>query len=136
MALILRGSTVVREMRPCWMREVARGLRASATLGIPPTPGETLTPHRLGVFPLLGISLKTTGWLESIFSQVETRAGRVCNCANKKDMRRAVGAGVRRRLQSTNAEKRSGRERAAPRRGLEDEGKPCNPSVGLPTDWA
>ncbi len=40
---------------------------------------ETLTLHRLGVFPLLGISLKTTNCLESIFSQVERRTGRVCH---------------------------------------------------------
>jgi len=43
---------------------------------------ETLTLHRLGVFPLLGISLKTTNCLESVFSQVETRTGRVCHRKN------------------------------------------------------
>ena len=43
---------------------------------------ETLTLHRLGLFPLLGISLKTTNCLESIFSQVERRTGRVSHWKN------------------------------------------------------
>lgn len=49
---------------------------------------ETLTLHRLGVFPLLGISLKTTNCLESIFSQVETRTGRVCHWKNSSQKHR------------------------------------------------
>ena len=49
---------------------------------------ETLTLHRLGVFPLLGISLKTTNALESIFSQVETRTGRVCHWRNSSQKHR------------------------------------------------
>jgi len=38
---------------------------------------ETLTLHRLGVFALLGRSLKTTNCLESINSQVQDRCGKV-----------------------------------------------------------
>jgi len=49
---------------------------------------ETLTLHRLGVFPLVGISLKTTNCLESIFSQVETRTGRVCHWSNSSQKHR------------------------------------------------
>jgi transposase-like protein len=49
---------------------------------------ETLTLHRLGVFPLLGISLKTTNCLESIFSQVESRTGRVCHWKNSSQKQR------------------------------------------------
>jgi len=49
---------------------------------------ETLTLHRLGVFPLLGISLKTTNCLESVFSQVETRTGRVCHWKNSSQKHR------------------------------------------------
>ena len=49
---------------------------------------ETLTLHRLGVFPVLGISLKTTNCLESIFSQVETRTGRVCHWRNSSQKHR------------------------------------------------
>lgn len=49
---------------------------------------ETLTLHRLGVFPLLGISLKTTNCLESIFSQVERRTGRVSHWKNSSHKHR------------------------------------------------
>ena len=38
---------------------------------------ETLTLHRLGVFPLVGRSLKTTNVLESVNAQAEQRCGRV-----------------------------------------------------------
>jgi transposase-like protein len=38
---------------------------------------ETLTLHRLGVFPELGISLRTTNCLESINALVEQRTGKV-----------------------------------------------------------
>jgi len=38
---------------------------------------ETLTPHRLGVGPALRRSLATTNGLESIFSLVEQRTGKV-----------------------------------------------------------
>jgi putative transposase len=38
---------------------------------------ETLTLHRLGVFPLLGASLKTTNCLESVMSQVEQICAKV-----------------------------------------------------------
>lgn len=49
---------------------------------------ETLTLHRLGVFPLVGISLKTSNCLESIFSQVEARTGRVCHWKNSSQKHR------------------------------------------------
>ena len=49
---------------------------------------ETLTLHRLGLFPLLGISLKTTNCLESIFSQVERRTGRVSHWKNSSHKHR------------------------------------------------
>jgi len=38
---------------------------------------ETLTLHRLGLFPLVGRSLKTTNLLESVNAQAEQRCGRV-----------------------------------------------------------
>ena len=38
---------------------------------------ETLTLHRLGVFPLVGRSLKTTNVLESVNAMAEQRCGRV-----------------------------------------------------------
>ena len=49
---------------------------------------ETLTLHRLGVFALLGISLKTSNCLESIFSQVAARTGRVCHWKNSSQKHR------------------------------------------------
>jgi len=55
---------------------------------------ETLTLHRLGVFPLVGISLKTTNSLESIFSQVESRTGRVCHWRNSSQKHRWLAAAL------------------------------------------
>jgi len=55
---------------------------------------ETLTLHRLGVFPLVGISLKTTNCLESIFSQVEARTGRVCHWKNSSQKQRWLAAAL------------------------------------------
>jgi transposase-like protein len=55
---------------------------------------ETLTLHRLGVFPLLGVSLKTTNGLESIFSQVETRTRRVCHWKNSSQKQRWLAAAL------------------------------------------
>jgi transposase-like protein len=55
---------------------------------------ETLTLHRLGVFPLVGISLKTTNCLESIFSQVETRTGRVGHWKNSSQKHRWLAAAL------------------------------------------
>lgn len=53
---------------------------------------ETLTLHRLGLFPLLGKSLKTTNGLESIFSRVEVRTGRVSNWQNASQKHRWLAA--------------------------------------------
>ena len=49
---------------------------------------ETLTLHRLGVFALLGISLKTTNCLESVHSRVEAVCGRVCHWKNSSQKHR------------------------------------------------
>jgi len=45
---------------------------------------ETLTPHRLGVGPALRRSLATTNGLESIFSLVEQRTGKVDRVAHQQ----------------------------------------------------
>ena len=55
---------------------------------------ETLTLHRLGVFPQLGISLKTTNGLESVFSQVESRTGRVSHWRNSSQKQRWLAAAL------------------------------------------
>lgn len=49
---------------------------------------ETLTLHRLGVFPLIGRSLKTTNVLESVNAQTEQRCGRVDHWKNSAQKHR------------------------------------------------
>ena len=49
---------------------------------------ETLTLHRLGLFPLLGRSLKTTNVLESVNAQAEQRCGRVDHWRNSNQKQR------------------------------------------------
>jgi putative transposase len=49
---------------------------------------ETLTLHRLGLFPVLGVSLKTTNIIESILSQVEKRCGKVSCWKNSSQKQR------------------------------------------------
>lgn len=53
---------------------------------------ETLTLHRLGVFAVLGKSLKTTNGLESIFSMAEEMTGRVDNWKNSSQKHRWLAA--------------------------------------------
>jgi len=53
---------------------------------------ETLTLHRLGVFPLLGRSLKTTNCLESINAQAEERCAKVDAWKNSNQKHRWLAA--------------------------------------------
>lgn len=79
------------------MKEIRRDLaerNLSALKSLDEGFEETLTLHRLGVFPLVGISLKTTNSLESIFSQVETRTGRVCHWRNSSQKHRWLAAAL------------------------------------------
>ncbi|MBU0769493.1 MAG: transposase [Proteobacteria bacterium] len=55
---------------------------------------ETLTLHRLGLFPQLGISLKTTNCLESINAQVEQICGRVDNWQNSSQRQRWLASAL------------------------------------------
>ena len=55
---------------------------------------ETLTLHRLGVFPLLGISLKTTNCIESVFSQVERICRKVSHWKNSSHKQRWLAASL------------------------------------------
>ena len=55
---------------------------------------ETLTLHRLGVFPLVGRSLKTTNVLESVNAQAEQRCGRVDRWKNSNQKRRWLAAAL------------------------------------------
>lgn len=55
---------------------------------------ETLTLHRLGVFPLVGRSLKTTNLLESVNAQAEQRCGRVDHWQNSNQTHRWLAAAL------------------------------------------
>ena len=59
------------------IRQELRLLNASAVASLDEGMEETLTLHRLGVFPQLGLSLKTTNCLESLMSQVGQRTDKV-----------------------------------------------------------
>jgi len=66
------ASNALKELR-AELDEINQSAAASLDEGIE----ETLTLHRLGVFPLVGRSLKTTNVLESVNAQAEQRCGRV-----------------------------------------------------------
>jgi len=55
---------------------------------------ETLTLHRLGMFPLVGRSLKTTNILESVNAQAEERCGRVDHWKNSNQKHRWLAAAL------------------------------------------
>lgn len=55
---------------------------------------ETLTLHRLGVFPLLGESFKTTNCLESINAAVEERCAKVDHWVNSAQRHRWLAAAL------------------------------------------
>jgi transposase-like protein len=55
---------------------------------------ETLTLHRLGVFPELGISLRTTNCLESINGLVEQRTGKIDYWKNSSQKQRWLAAAL------------------------------------------
>lgn len=55
---------------------------------------ETLTLHRLGVYPLIGISFKTTNCLESVNSLIEERCGKVDAWRNSNQKQRWLAAAL------------------------------------------
>ena len=59
------------------VRQALKAVNESAVKSLDEGFEETLTLHRLGVFPQLGVSLKTTNCLESINAQIARRIGRV-----------------------------------------------------------
>ena len=59
------------------LRQELAGVNQSAAASLDEGFEETLTLHRLGVFPLVGQSLKTTNVLESVNALAEQRCGRV-----------------------------------------------------------
>jgi transposase-like protein len=55
---------------------------------------ETLTLHRLGLFPKLGISLKTTNCIESLMALVDECTGKVDNWKNSSQKQRWVATAL------------------------------------------
>lgn len=55
---------------------------------------ETLTLHRVGVFPLLGRSLKTTNCIESTHSQVDARCSKVSRWRHSSQKQRWLAASL------------------------------------------
>ncbi len=69
-------------------------LNQSAVASLDEGLEETLTLHRLGVFPLVGRSLKTTNVLESVNAQAEQRCGRVDYWKNSNQKQRWLAAAL------------------------------------------
>jgi transposase-like protein len=69
-------------------------LNASAVASLDEGFEETLTLHRLGLFPLLGRSLKTTNVIESVNAQAEQRCGRVDHWKNSNHKQRWLTAAL------------------------------------------
>jgi transposase-like protein len=76
------------------IRQELRLLNASAVASLEEGREETLTLHRLGVFPQLGLSLKTTNCLESLMSQVGQRTGKVHRWRNSDQKQRWVASAL------------------------------------------
>ena len=76
------------------MRAELDELNQSAVASLDEGFEETLTLHRLGVFPLVGRSLKTTNILESVNAQAEQRCGRVDRWRNSNHKQRWLAAAL------------------------------------------
>ena len=83
------ASKALKELRT-ELDEVNQSAVASLDEGLE----ETLTLHRLGVFPLVGRSLKTTNVLESVNAQAEQRCGRVDHWKNSSQKHRWLAAAL------------------------------------------
>jgi transposase-like protein len=70
------------------IRNELEELNQSAVTSLDEGLEETLTLHRLGVFALVGRSLKTSNVLESVNAQGEQRCGRVDNWKNSNQKQR------------------------------------------------
>jgi transposase-like protein len=76
------------------LRSELQELNESAVASLDEGFDETLTLHRLGLFPLLGRSLKTTNVLESVNAQAEQRCGRVDYWKNSNHKQRWLTAAL------------------------------------------
>jgi transposase-like protein len=76
------------------LRKELEDLNQSAVESLDEGFEETLTLHRLGVFGVLGRSLKTANILESVNSQAEERCGRVDRWKNSNQKHRWLGVAL------------------------------------------
>ena len=76
------------------IRQELRLINVSAVASLDEGMEETLTLHRLGVFPQLGLSLKTTNCLESLISQVGQRTDKVDRWRNSEQKQRWVASAL------------------------------------------
>jgi putative transposase len=76
------------------LRADLRVLNESAVTSLDEGLEETLTLHRLGVFPTLGVSLKTTNCLESIHALVGARTDKVDHWRSSDQKRRWLAAAL------------------------------------------
>src|SRR5712691_11445622 len=76
------------------LRAALRGLNESALRSLDEGLEETLTLHRLGVGPMLRQTLATTNMLESVFSGVEQRTGKVDRWRNSNQKHRWLAAAL------------------------------------------
>jgi len=82
----------LRELKRC--RNELREINQSAVKSLDEGFEETLTLHRLGVFDVLGISLKTTNCIESINSQLSRLLGRITYWKNSDQRHRWLAAAL------------------------------------------
>jgi len=76
------------------IRSELEELNQSAVASLDEGLEETLTLHRLGVFALVGRSLKTTNIIESVNAQAEQRCGRVDHWRNSNQKQRWLAAAL------------------------------------------
>lgn len=98
-----RGRLQVAYQRPTYseakrelkkIRQELSNINESAVASLDEGFEETLTLHRLGLFGLLGHSLKTTNIIESINAQAEERCGRVDYWKNSSQKQRWLAAAL------------------------------------------
>lgn len=82
----------VRELKKC--RNKLKEINQSAVKSLDEGFEETLTLHRLGVFNVLGISLKTTNCIESINSQLSRLLGRITYWKNSDQRHRWLASAL------------------------------------------
>ena len=76
------------------IRQELRLLNASAVASLEEGMEEALALHRLGLFPQLGLSLKTTNCLESLMAQVGQRTDQVDRWRNSDQKQRWVASAL------------------------------------------